>query len=209
MRHTLSLCSVVVIGLGSFGFFSTGCQSQKDRAGDRLAEQSLTFQKQLDQMPAEIDAAIQRLQAATSGQNPRRADDFREYTKQVEALKARARVVGSEADRAEIDGAKYFTAWAKAAKNAPVADKAAVREAAAVKKENYDAALGYLSKARADFRNLVSDLDAVTNQLKGNLTEQGILDAQPMVGRATSKALDVRNMIDRLDDSINAALANR
>jgi hypothetical protein len=184
----------------------TGCQSKTDKAKENLVDQAVDFRTQLNKMPADLDDVRSRLLAATSGQNPKRADDFREYSKSLARLRSDAMALGAEANKAEVDAAKYFLAWAKQTKNTAAADRAASRDTAAVGEAKVQEALGYLKRGRTDFNDLIAALSDVEKRLGANLTEQGVLAVQPDVQVALMKELDVRNYIDRLDDAIDAAV---
>jgi hypothetical protein len=187
----------------------TGCQSQKEKSREEMLSQASTFREQLNKMPAQIDETTKRLVAATAGQNPNRADDLREFNRSLETLRKQAQYVGSEANKAEIDASKYFTAWAKEVKRTPTADRAATREAAALSRAQVDQARSYLDNARNDFLDLIAAYDNASKRLATDLSEQAVMAAQPDVQAAISKSLDVRNRIDRLDDVIDAAVASK
>ncbi len=185
----------------------SGCTSQKDKARETMINQAETFRAKLQRMPAQIDDTTQKLIAATAGQNPHRADDFRSFTSSLASLRESAMAVGREANIAEVDSAKYFTAWAKEARHAQSADRPAVREAANLSRAQVNQAQSYLDAARTNFLDLVQSYDNVAKRLSGDLSEKAILAAQTDVQNAISKSLDVRNSIDRLDESIDAAVA--
>ncbi|MCC6320704.1 MAG: hypothetical protein IT438_04615 [Phycisphaerales bacterium] len=210
MRIRVSdIVKVSALGLVVAAAGVLGCQSQSDKAKGQMLSQASKFREQLQGMPAQIDETTKRLVAATAGQNPKRADDFREFNKSLESLRKQAMAVGSEANAAEVDAAKYFTAWTKDATRAPSADRAAVRAEAAASKAQVDQALGYLQQARSDFGDLMAAYDNVSKLMSKDLSESAILAAQKDVQAAMSKSLDVRNRIDRLDDAIDAALASK
>lgn len=184
----------------------SGCTSQKDKARDTMMDQAETFRAKLQRMPAQIDDTTKKLVAATAGQNPHRADDFRAFTSSLETLRQDAMAVGREANIAEVDSAKYFTAWAKEARHAQSADRPAIREAAKLSRQQVNQAQSYLDQARGNFMELIQSYDNVAKRLGGDLSEKAVLAAQPDVQNAISKSLDVRNYIDRVDDAIDAAV---
>lgn len=187
----------------------SGCASKKEKAREAMLDQAETFRAKLQHMPAQIDQTTQRLIAATAGQNPHRADDFRSFMSSLDTLRQQAMVVGREANVAEVDSAKYFTAWAQEARHAQSADRPAVREAAKLSRAQVNQAQNYLDAARTNFMDLIKSYDNVAKRLGADLSESSILAAQPDVQNAISKSLDVRNSIDRLDDAIDAALATK
>ena len=186
---------------------SSGCQSPRESARGEMLSQAGTFREQLEQMPAMIDDTKTRLLAATSGQNPSRADDFREFSRSLSALREKATLVGREANIAEVNAENYFAEWAKEARRTKSADRPEVREAAAASRAQTDQALGYLTAARKDFAALITSLTNVETRLKASLSDASVAAAQPDVSAAISQSLDVRNRIDRLDEVIDAALA--
>lgn len=207
--NTRSIASIALIPIAAVLVSSplSGCASKKDKAREAMIDQAETFRSKLQRMPAQIDETTKRLIAATAGQNPNRADDYRSFVSSLNTLREQARVVGSEANAAEVDAAKYFTAWAKEAQKSPSADRPAVREAAALSRAQVNQAQSYLDKARDNFMELIGSYDNVAKRLGSDLSEKSVLAAQTDVQNAISKSLDVRNDIDRLDDSIDAAVA--
>jgi hypothetical protein len=204
--RTLAILPIVPIALIGITALS-GCTSKKDKAREEVREQAGSLREELAKMPPQIDATMKRMMAATAGQNPRRADDSREFSRSLATLRDQARLVAREANLAEVDSAKYFTAWAKQVKKTPTADRPDARAASAASRARADQALSYLDKARADFLDLVSHFDNVEKGLARDGTERGIAAVQADVNAAISKATDVRNRIDRLEDELDAALA--
>ncbi len=195
----------VVFGVGLL----SGCKSKTEKAGDTMKDQAMSFRDSLDRMPAQIDEVQRRALAAGAGQNPNRADDIREFNKSVATLRDNARVVASEANAAEVDANKYFTAWAKQAQKTNAADRPAVRAEAKASREQVNTALGYLERARDKFNTLMGSLDKVQSGLAKDQSEAGIVALQPDVAKIVSQSMDARNYIDRLKETIDAALATK
>jgi hypothetical protein len=185
----------------------TACQSSKDKAREGAMAEVSSFQEELQRMPALLDDTVNRLTRVTSGQNPDRADDLREFNKSLAALRERANLVARESERAQADASKYFLEWTKEANRASTTDRPAIDAAAAARKSNYDIALGYLQKARQDFTSYVDRLTQIQSKLSASLSEESVMGVQSLTSRAINDSVNVRNMIDRLDDQINAALA--
>lgn len=198
---------IAAIGVASAIAPMSGCQSSKDKAAESTLSQLGTFQQELQKMPALLDDTVQRLTRVTSGQNPKRADDFREFNKSLAALRERANLVARESERAQADAGKYFLEWTKEANRAAPADRPAIDAERAGRKANYDIALGYLQSARKDFTNLVNSLTEIQSKLTASLSEESVMGVQSLVSRAINDSVNTRNMIDRLDDQIAAALS--
>ncbi|GEM_PF-4473045 len=186
-----------------------GCQSRKEKARESTLAELGSFQQELEKMPALIDDTVQRLTRVTSGQNPNRADDLREFNKSLATLRERANLVARESERAQADAGKYFLEWTKEVNRAPTAARPAIDAEAASRKANYDIALGYLQNARRNFTSFVDNLNTVQAKLTESLSEKSVMGVQPMVSRAINDSVNTRNMIDRLDDQIAAALSRR
>lgn len=187
----------------------SGCQSKKEKARESTLAELGSFQQELDKMPALLDDTVQRLTRVTSGQNPNRADDLREFNKSLAALRERANLVARESERAQADAGKYFLEWTKEANRAPTAARPAIDAEAASRKANYDIALGYLQNARRDFTSYVENLTAIQTKLTQSLSEESVMGVQSLVSRAINDSVNTRNMIDRLDDQIAAALSRK
>lgn len=187
----------------------SGCNSPKEKAREKTMAELGSFQEELTRMPGLLDDTVQRLTRVTSGQNPNRADDFREFNKSLSALRERANLVARESERAQADAGKYFLEWTKEANRASTADRPAIDAAAASKKTNYDIALDYLQSARRDFTSYVDNLTKIQTQLTSSLSEESVMSVQSLVSRAINDSVNTRNMIDRLDDRVNAALSGK
>ena len=204
--RTQSAVALALIATLAAGGLSA-CSSKAEKAHDVMLDQASDFRESLKKIPPQLDDVNKRMFKAAEGQNPNRAQDVREFSKSLESLRAQARVVASEANKAEIDANKYFTAWAKDAKRADAADRPAIRADAKASKEQVNIALRYLDTARDDFRELLGTLDGIETKLKADQSESAIQALLPNVGRAQVKTNDLRNYIDRLNESIDAALA--
>lgn len=200
-----ALGSALVVGLAGVG----GCASNKEKAHDELLAQASTFRESLKKIPPQLDEVSKRMSAAGTGQNKNRADDVREFSKSLAKLREQGRMVASEAARAEVDTQKYFTAWAEQAQHANMADRPAARSGYMASRENADTAMRYLSTARDNFRQLMASLDSMEAKLKADQSESGIMAIQKDFGTATVKTMELRNYIDRLNESIDAALAKK
>jgi uncharacterized phage infection (PIP) family protein YhgE len=187
----------------------SGCQSSKERAREATLSELGSFQQELNRMPGLIDETVQRLTTVTSGQNPRRASDFREFNKSVDALRERANLVAREANRAQANASTYFIEWTREANRASPADRPAIDAEAAARRTNHDIALSTLQNARRNFTSFVDNLTNIQTKLTESLSEESVMAVQPLVSRAINDSVNTRNLIDRLDDQINAALSRK
>lgn len=210
-RSSLVRIALILAAAGSVFAVApmSGCQSSKDKARESTMAHASSFQEELNKMPALLDETVQRLTSVTSGQNAKRADDLREFNKSLTVLRDRANLVARESERAQADANKYFLEWTKEANRASTTDRPAVDADAATRKARYDTALGYLQNARKDFTSYVDSLTQIQTKLTASLSEESVMAVQPLVSRAINDSVNVRNMIDRLDDHINAALARK
>jgi hypothetical protein len=208
IRPILSASALGLIAVAALAPLSA-CQSSKDKARESTMAELGSFQQELEKIPSLLDDTVQKLTRVTSGQNAHRADDLREFNKSLSALRDRANLVARESERAQADASKYFLEWTKEANRASAANRPAIDAEAAARKSNYDIALGYLQNARKDFTSYVDRLTQIQTRLTSSLTEQSVMDVQPLVSRAINDSVNTRNMIDRLDDQINAALSRK
>lgn len=200
------LCLAAALG-ASLVSGAVSCESKKERAAEASAASVADFQQQLDQMPALIDSTMNRLIAVTTGQNPNRADDFREFQKDLSSMRDRARMVAAEYEKASRNTSEYFRQWARESDRTPSADRATIDAEIAQSEARRNIALGHFNAARRDFTNLINTLDGVEKSLAGNLTEANVQALGTKVGSAITDAGKLRDQIARLDDMISAALA--
>ncbi|MBX3386496.1 MAG: hypothetical protein KF768_07985 [Phycisphaeraceae bacterium] len=186
-----------------------GCQSQKDRAARATVRSVGDFQRQLQEMPAHIDATMNQLIATTSGQNPRRADDFREFQKGLESMRGQARLVASEYDRASRDSSEYFRQWMRESNRAPASERAAIDADIARNASNREIALGHFNSARRDYNRLINTLNDVETSIAKDMSEKNVLAMGDNVARAITDAGSLRDQIARLEESIAAALMRK
>jgi uncharacterized protein YdiU (UPF0061 family) len=206
VRTVVSLgLTVAIVGAGASGL--AGCESKREKAHDTMLEQASSFRESLKTIPPQLDDVSRKMAAACTGQNPRRAQDVRDFSTSLEKLRTQGRYVASEANKAEVDANKYFTAWAQEAKQSNMADRSGVQSQAKASKQQVDTALRYLDQARDDFRDLVGSLDRIETKLKADQSEEAILGVQRDFGKAQVSTMNLRNYIDRLNETIDAALA--
>ena len=208
-RRTVVRSAVLLAAIGGAVAIApmSGCNSPKEKAAESTLSQLGTFQQELQKMPALLDDTVQRLTRVSSGQNPNRADDFREFNKSLASLRERANLVARESERAQADASKYFLEWTKEANRAAPANRPAIDAERASRKANYDIALGYLQSARKDFTSFVDRLTEIQTKLTASLSEESVMGVQSLVSRAINDSVNTRNMVDRLDDQIAAALS--
>src|SRR5690348_13471809 len=87
----VAILAGAMVGAGGLA----GCQSKREKARDEMVGQAETFRETLNRIPPQLDEVGRRLSAASSGQNPRRAGDVREFSKSLETLREQGRVVAS------------------------------------------------------------------------------------------------------------------
>lgn len=199
------VCAGLSIGAGIGG----GCESQKDKAADSTRAAVGNFQDELNKMPQLIDDTTEWMRKATSGQNARRADDFREFQKSLAKMRERANLVAREQLDASKNSEAYFRAWAREANRTKAADRPMVDEQIAASKSNRDIALGYFENARKSFTDLVASMTSIETRMSKDMSEAAVMGLDKDVTRAINDALATRNSIDRLDDQINAVFAAR
>ena len=202
-----TVCAVMCAGVFAAAGTLGGCQSKKDKAAESTKAAVSTFQSELNKMPELIQSTSDWMVKATSGQNPKRADDFREFQKSLTKMRDRASLVAREEALAVADSDKYFRAWVKEANRTKPADRAAIDETIAASKAKRDISLGYFENARKSFTNLAATMTSIEGRMAKDMSEAGVMALQQDVSRAVTDAMNTRDYIDRLDDQINAALA--
>ncbi len=212
MSHrTLSRClvrvGVVAIIAASALSLSAGCQSKTDKAAAATVKSVGDFQKQLDQMPALIDSTMDRLVATTTGQNARRADDFREFQKDLAAMRSRANMVALEYEKANRNSSEYFRQWMRESDRTDPAMRSAMDAKIAGSETNRNIALGHFASARRDFTSLVNSLNGIEKSLINDMSEANVQAAGRSVGAAITDAGKLKDQIARLDEMIGASFA--
>lgn len=185
----------------------TGCASRSDRARESSLAGIDSFQQRLDGMPNVIDAAVNDMMEATSGQNPNRAADFQAFKRSLANMRDAANHVGAQYEQALGDSSSYFREWNREARNASGADRAAMDAQIASGMATREQALEYFSQARTHFLSLVESMTAIETRLTASLSEQAVLDAQPQIQSALVEATNTRNYIDRLDETLDSVRA--
>lgn len=203
---TLIAASLALIFAGSLAPLS-GCKSEKDKAAQETKAQVSSFRSDLGKLPKMIDNTMSELTKVTGGQNPKRADQFREFQKDLSTMRSQARMIASEAAKAEADSNAYFAAWAKESNRAAAADRPKIDEKMAISKANRDTALEYFTNARRDFSAMVASLTEIETKLQKDMSDTGVQSIMGLYDNATRDSVRARGTVERLVEQIDAALA--
>jgi outer membrane murein-binding lipoprotein Lpp len=202
----LGRCLLVGAAVG-ISTVSVGCQSEKERAAGQTAYQVKELRTALGQAPNMIDLTTESLQRATTGQNPRRVADVQELRGRIDSLQDLRDRLGREVVAAQADSNKFFTAWAKEANSAPVAQRAQISEEMAARRENRDRALGYLRSADASYAKYVQQLEKIEASLVGDLREDNVRSLSSSVSIAITEGNKAKEFMLRLIEQVDASLA--
>ena len=185
------------------------CKSDKERAEGQVAYQVKELRSDLGNAPNMIDLANESLQRATAGQNPNRAADVRSLQARIDSLQALRDRLGREVVAAQSDSNKFFTAWAKEANQAPVAERAQISQEMAARRDNRDRALGYLRSADASYASYVQILEQVERALVASPTEGTVQGLSSQVANAITEGNKAKEYMLRLIEQVDASLAGR
>lgn len=187
----------------------SGCKSEKDKAAQETKAQVSSFRTDLAKLPQMIDNTMSELTKVTGGQNPKRPDQFREFQKDLSTMRSQARMIASEAAKAEADSNAYFAAWVKESNRAAPANRAKIDDKMALAKSNRDTALEYLTNARRDYSNMVASLTEIETKLQKDMSDAGVQSIMSLYDNATRDSVRARGTVERLVEQIDAALAKR
>lgn len=208
MRYCASFGVLAAVSMGVALASLAGCQSvEQQRVEARDAAGSL--RQSLKGMPPRVDATMNALFQATSGDNTNRAVRYADFKSKFKALQSDAKTVRSHAERARNDAAKYFKDWANEAVAADPAKRQQMMAAVEGRQANYDVGLSYLDGGRDSYIALVSDLTDIEKTLDANLGQANSASVEKLVNTAKLHSIDLKDYISVLSDRIDAALSKK
>lgn len=185
-----------------------GCQTEKERAADSAVGGLEYFRDDLAKTPAQIDATVSALEAATGGAVPDRKAAISRYSKELRTLNGQAAGLARARDNAESHTQEFFRQWLKETRTyKSTAERDAAIKAYEGGKANQAQALEYIRLGARDFRALTDRLNSAESSLQADGSTASALSVGQSLGPIHDSAIKVKAYIERLDEQIAAALA--
>jgi DNA repair exonuclease SbcCD ATPase subunit len=186
---TLAMCALV-----------PGCQSSAPNAPQAATGKTVTqAADEIDLGIKELDATVASLKDLTEKPAADPAPQFKAFSKNLDALDARAKSVSALATKMDENSRAYFTQWDKQIAEISNED---IRERNQERRTAIDKSLNKLrekySEAKEKFKPLISDLKDVRTSLQADLSPDGIDTVRKTSGKIADHAEDVKETMGEL-----------
>lgn len=208
MRTCVFVSVLVAAVAGSTLSTLSGCASSEPQRED-VREAAGTLRQSMKKAPAQIDATMNALYQATSGDNTNRASRYNAFKSQLVILEEDARFIRQDAQKARADAAKYFKQWASESVAADPSKSTQMTPVMEGRVSNYETALTYLDGGRDAYQALLTDLNDIKKALDANLNDANSAAVGKKVQAAKVHSVDLKNYIAVLSDRIDTTLAKK
>lgn len=206
-NRSVLLAGALVVAACSSALVTGGCKSPQEAARETARASAGDFRTALQSMPGNIDSMTGKLASLIDARNTNRGASYLDFTRQLPLLDRDALMISDQADKATADASAYFKEWGKSSMNtADPAKRAAMETAMANRKTDYNTALAYLNDGKKSYRDLMGNLRDIEAKLKSGVTQESINAAGPAIQKAMMDATNVKNMVARMTEQLDATL---
>jgi hypothetical protein len=143
------------------------------------------------------------------GERAPQGQQFQAFTNQLARMEALAKAFGKHAEEMKQTGNAYFSDWearTDAVQNPEARDRAKKRYSE--RKSSYDAIIGYMQDAKANFMPFVAELTKIKTLLEGERDQKSIALAKDLFMRANWLCIDVQRALMSMEQEFDQLAAS-